>query len=410
MYLARHLEPKLALTRQHAKVILITGARQVGKSTLLRHCLPDLPHITFDPIQDFYNVREDPGLFLSQFQGPLILDEIQFYPELLSALKRRVDQSSAPGQYFLTGSQNLSVLKNVSETMAGRVAILNLLPMTLHEKRAVPEQHWLPVLLEDPSRLPERFKGCIPDIALWDVLWRGGMPGFMEIPTAGYSTMFESYVQTYVERDVRLVENIQDLRAFDRFVRIMAALSSQEINTSTLGQEIGVSHKTITRWINVLTYTYQCHLLDPYHGNTLKRITKKPKEIFSDTGLACHLIRLTTPQSLGSYPQLGALFESFVTNQIKAVLNSLPQSVNLYHWRTHSGAEIDALIEKDGFFYPIEIKMKTVLTKRDTKGIKAFVETYPESKVKKGIIIYPGDRCFHLDDFVIAVPYHGLFG
>jgi uncharacterized protein len=410
MYLTRHLEHKFNLTKQYAKIVLIVGARQVGKSTLLRHCLPDLPHITFDPIQDFYNVREDPDLFLKQFQGPLILDEIQFYPELLSALKRRVDESSEVAQYYLTGSQNLSVLKNVAETMAGRVAILNLYPMTLHEMNSVVEGHWLPHLLEDPGLLPEKFKGCIPQFSVWDSIWRGGMPGFIGIPTEGYATMFESYVQTYVERDVRLVENIQDLRAFDRFIRVMAALSSQEINTNTLGQEVGISYKTIMRWINLLTYTYQWHLLDPYHGNTLKRITKKPKGIFADTGLACHLIRLTSAQSLGAYPQLGALFESFVVDQVKGVLSSLSQSVNLYHWRTHAGAEVDMVIEKDGFLYPIEVKLKSVLTKQDARGIKAFFETYSQSKLKKGVIIYPGDRCFFLDESIIAVPCHGLFG
>lgn len=410
MYLTRHLEHKFNLTRQHAKVVLIVGARQVGKSTLLRHCLPGIPHITFDPIQDFYNVREDPDLFLKQFQGPLILDEIQFYPELLSALKRRVDESQEVGQYYLTGSQNLSVLKNVAETMAGRVAILNLYPMTLHELNSVVDEHWLPILLEDPDLLPEKFRGCIPKFSVWDSIWRGGMPGFIGIPIEGYSTMFESYVQTYVERDVRLVENIQDLRAFDRFVRVMAALSAQEINTNTLGQEIGISYKTIMRWINLLTYTYQWHLLDPYHGNTLKRLTKKPKGIFSDTGLACHLIRLSSPQSLGAYPQLGALFESFVVNQIKGVLSSLSQSVSLYHWRTHAGAEVDMVIDKDGYLYPIEVKFKSVLKKEDARGIKAFFDTYPQGKVKKGVIIYPGDRCFTLDESIIAVPCHGLFG
>lgn len=409
MYLKRHLEHKLNLTQQYAKVVLIVGARQVGKSTLLKHCLPDLPHITFDPIQDFYNVREDPDLFLKQFQGPLILDEIQFYPQLLSAIKRRVDESSKAGQYFLTGSQNLSVLKNVAETMAGRVAILNLLPMTLHEMYSVSDQHWLPVLLDDPSLLIKKFKGCLPNFSLWNSVWNGGMPALMEIPTEGYGTMFESYIQTYVERDIRLVENIQDLRAFDRFIRVMAALSAQEINTNNLGQEIGVSYKTISRWINLLTYTYQWHLLDPYHGNTLKRITKKPKGIFGDTGIACHLIRLASPQSLGAYPQLGALFESFIVNQVKAVLSSLPQSVNLYHWRTHGGAEVDMVIEMDGFLYPIEVKLKTALTKNDTKGIKAFLATYPESKIKKGVIIYPGDRCYSIDDSIIALPCHGLF-
>ncbi len=415
MYLSRHIEKKLKFTSQHAKVVLLVGARQVGKSTLLSHCFPNIPHITFDPIQDFYNVRQDPDLFLKQFNTPVILDEIQFYPEVLSAIKRKVDQSTAPGQYFLTGSQNLSVLKNVSETMAGRVAILQLSPLTIHElhSNAAVEQHWLPLLLEEPESLPVKFKGILSSFFLWKSLWQGGLPGLIDLPIEAYQTIFQSYIQTYVERDVRLLENIQDLRSFDRFIRVVAALSSQEINLTQLGGEIGISYKTVSRWLNLLSYTYQWYQLDPYHSNTLKRITKKPKGIFSDTGLACHLIRLTSEQAVGSYPQLGSLFESFIFNQINSMSNSLNFPANLYHWRTKHGVEVDIVIEKDGCLFPIEIKTKSVLSKQDAKGIKIFQETYSNNstkKIKKGVIIYPGEHCFYLDQNVIALPCHGIFG
>jgi predicted AAA+ superfamily ATPase len=409
MYLSRHIESRLNLVANHAKVILITGARQVGKSTLLKNCFPDLPHITFDPHQDMYNIKQDPDLFLKQYHTPVILDEIQFYPELLSSIKRAVDQSDKPGQYYLTGSQNLSMLKNAAESMAGRVAILPLYPMTLHERYGYVNDHWVPVLLEDPDTLPQRFKGVIKEFSLWQDVWQGGLPGLLSQPNDLFGTYFSSYVQTYIERDIRLIEDIRDLNGFRQFIGMLAALTSQEINFTDLGKKVGVTHKTIDRWLSLLVNTYQWHLINPYHGNTLKRITKKAKGVIADTGLAAHLIQLTSPTTLGSYPGLGSLFESYVLNQVFGVSTQLSSLPGIYHWRSHNGAEVDLLFEQNGFLYPIEIKMRSYLTQNDTRGLRAFRETYPLDRIKTGIIIYAGDRCYRVDDSVIAVPCHGLF-
>lgn len=409
MFLARHIQKSLELLQNHAKVIMILGARQVGKSTILKQTYPDLPHITFDPFQDLYNVRENPDLFLAQYNGPVILDEIQFYPELMSAIKRKVDQSPTHGQYFLTGSQNLSVLKNAAESMAGRVMTLHMNPMTIHELYGYPDQHWLPIFLSSPNDLHKKFQGFMPEFSLWKTLWRGGYPGFINQPAALHQFFFKGYVETYVERDIRLVESVRDLREFDRFIRILSALSAQEIDFIKIGQEVGVSSQTIKRWINIVDATYLWHRLDPYHGNTLKRLVKKPKGIFSDTGLASHLIRLNSVEAVGSYPHLGALFESFIITQIKTIIESLPLSASLYHWRTSNGAEVDLIIEQDNTLYPIEIKCKTVLNRHDTRGLRAFRESYPNNKIGLGLIIYPGERCFYVDDNVLALPCHGLF-
>lgn len=409
MYLTRHLETRLHLVANHSKVILVTGARQVGKSTLLKNRFPHLPHITFDPHQDLYNIRQDPDLFLKQFNTPVILDEIQFYPELLSSIKRFADQSDKPGQYFLTGSQNLSMLKNAAESMAGRVAILPLYPMTLHERYQHVSEHWLPIVLEEPDLLPQRFKGVIKEFSLWKDVWQGGLPGLLSQPEELFGTYFSSYIQTYIERDIRLIEDIRNLNSFRQFIGILAALTSQEINLNELGSRVGVTHKTIERWLILLANTYQWHLINPYHGNTLKRITKKPKGVIADTGLAAHLLQLTSPATLGTYPALGSLFESYVLNQVFGASTQLPSMPGIYHWRSHNGAEVDLLFEQNGFLYPIEIKMKSYLTKNDTRGLRAFRETYVSDRIKTGIIIYAGDRCYPIDEAVIAVPCHGLF-
>ncbi len=408
-YLPRHLEARLKMLAQHAKVVLVTGARQVGKSSLLSHVFPQYPHITFDAFRDEYNVAADPDLFLENYPGPLILDEIQYQPALVSAIKRRIDRNDAPGQYFLTGSQNFSMLKNMSESLAGRVAILNLYPMSLHELHDKANQHWLPVLLEDPALLPKRVTGVLPlSSSLWSVLWRGGYPGLRSVPEEAMSILLQSYLQTYIERDVRLIENIKDLSEFDRFIRVLSNLSAQEIHPTQLGRELGLSHVTASRWLSLLKHTYQWHEIGPYHGNTLKRISNKNKGFFYDTGMACYLLGITSIASLGVYPRLGALFENYVVNQMMAASTALALAPQTYHWRTHNGMEVDLILERDGKLYPIEIKYKSSVTNRDLKGLKAFRESYAGASIQKGIIIYGGERCFQLDEHTIALPYHAV--
>lgn len=390
------------------KIVLITGARQVGKSSLLAHLFPNIPIFVFDPVQDLYGARADPDLFLTNFPAPIILDEIQYVPELLPALKRKVDRSQQNGQYFLTGSQQLSVLKTVSESLAGRVGIIELGPMVPQEQYGAPlTNNWLERYLSNPHEFQKQFKGVMSSVpSLYDTLWRGGMPGILEIPDQSVADYFSSYVQTYVERDVRLLENIQDVTSFGRFFSLLSALTAQEINFSQLGREIGISPSTAQRWLNVLRYTYQWHEVWPYHGSTIKRISSKPKGFLSDTGMICYMQRISSAQALGGNPLLGALFESFCFSIIKGLSNDLSVAPYFYHWRTAAGAEVDLVLERDGNLYPIEIKCKTNITGHDIRGMHAFRQTYAEKHVMPGLIIYAGSACYWIDEHTIAFPWH----
>jgi predicted AAA+ superfamily ATPase len=189
----------------------------------------------------------------------------------------------------------------------------------------------------------------------------------------------------------------------------LSALTSQEMNLTELGGKIGVTHKTVDRWLSLLENTFEWLLIQPYSGNTLKRITKKPKGHIADTGLAAHLIQLMSLTTLGSYPSLEALFESFIVNQVYGAMSQLNAKPGIYHWRTHHGAEVDILFEQNGHLYPVEVKMKSHLNKNDARGLRAFREAYPSQSIKTGVILYPGERCFYVDESVIAVPCHGLF-
>lgn len=408
MYLKRHIETKLREYATFSKVVLVLGARQVGKSTLLKNCFSHFPTFTFDAYLDPYNTRTDPDMFLQQFDEPIILDEVQYVPELLSAIKRRVDTKEQTGQYFLTGSQNFSVLKNLSETMAGRVLILTLHPMTLHEIHKYPDQHWLPTLLENPSVLPQVCQKTIPNLSLWHVLWQGGFPGLLSVPEKHIQGALQSYVNTYAERDIRLLENVRDLGDFKRFMSLLAAMTAQEINEAQLGREIGISHTTARRWISLFSASFQWIEVPPYYGNTIKRISKKNKGYIADTGLASLLLKLPSPESIGSSSHFGSLFESYVVQQIIAVSSSYSLAPNFYHWRTKGGTEVDLLLEIDNRIIPIEIKARTYVNKNDARGIHAFRETYPHLNIDTGVIIYAGDRCYQVDQQTVALPYNAI--
>lgn len=409
IYKSRIQEAKVKESAKFFKVIFLVGARQVGKSSLLEHLYPSIRFFVFDPIQDIYNVREDPDLFLNNFKPPLILDEVQFVPEVLPSLKRKVDLSSKKGQYFLTGSQQMAILKNVSESLAGRVAMIKIGIMTPQEiySNFNPEKNWFLKYLKNPDSFYKDDYSFIKNCpSVYEAIWRGGMPGTIELPNKALNIYFSSYLQTYVERDVRLIENISDLALFGRFISLVSALTSQEINYSQLGREIGISPSTAQRWLNLLIYSYQWQALPAYSNNSLKRISGKAKGIITDTGFACYLQRISSPDSLAGHPMLGALFETYCFNMIKNFSCALDAEPNFYHWRTISGAEVDIIAEIDGKFYPIEIKCKSFVNKHDTRGIGAFKEAYPRLNIQKGIIIYAGNECYPVSENVIAVPWN----
>lgn len=411
-YKKRLLESKLRQIGQHFPVVVLTGARQVGKSTLFRHLLPEARAITFDPVIDVGNARQDPELFLDQLQLPVILDEIQYSPELLSVIKRRVDDNKKPGQYWLTGSQNLSVLKNVSESLAGRAALLSLFPMTLSE-RYDDASSWFVNYINDPHAFLKQkiIRQKIMNIpantneSLSTVLWKGGYPGLIDLSNDLIADALESYLRTYIERDVRLLMEVSDLQEFSRFVQLLANLTAQEIRYTHLGREIGISPQTAQRWLNLLINTYQWTEIPAYSGNTLKRVSGKPKGYFVDSGLACHLMHISSANALLGHPKLGALFETFMVNDILRQLPLLQGRPAVYHWRSHGGAEVDLLLEMDNIYYPIEIKCKTRPTKSDFRGILAFRETYPNLNYAPAILISAINDILFLGDDCYAIPF-----
>lgn len=406
-YHSRHLEKQILESSKYFKAILLLGARQVGKSTLLSHLFPHIKTIVFDPIQDLYRAREDPEFFLQSFPPPLILDEVQYVPELLASLKRKMDLSEAKGQYFLTSSQNFSVLRTVAESMAGRVAIFhldNFSPQEIIGRGN--DEGWVPKYLENPKNFyekRERLPSSFPPLI--EFLFRGTFPATLDFPLSQIPRYFRSYLETYIDRDIRIQEDIRHIIEFDRFLGIIASLTGQEINASHLGREIGISPHTARRWVNLLSFTYQWLELFPYHGNAIKRVSGKKKGYFKDTGFACYLQKIESPESLAINPKLGAIFETWAVNYIHQQFATLTVPPNAYHWRTSGGAEVDLILERNGTLYPIEIKCKTNLTKSDLSGLKAFRQTYTQKEIAPSLIIYAGSEIFKLDENTVAIPW-----
>lgn len=421
-YKKRLLADKLRRMLERFAVVVVSGARQVGKSTLLRHELPEWESVVLDPAVDVGNARQDPDLFLDNHPAPLILDEIQYAPELVAAIKRRVDRPSPPprasskgraevgrrpGQYVLTGSQQWSVLKSASESLAGRAVFLDLEGFCLAEiVEGGVEDHWLKRYLAAPEEFVATSVKRLPTRrTLYQQLWQGFLPEADALEEEWIPEFYRAYLRTYVERDVRMLTDVSDWQQFGRFVQLAAALTAQEINHSQLGRELSITPQTAQRWLATLRATFQWFEAPAYHGNTIKRISSKPKGYLADTGLACSLQTIATPQALSGHPMAGALFESAVVGEIRKLAATLATPPNLYHWRSHGGSEVDLLLERDGTFFPIEVKLTSRPSRQDARGIEAFRATYPRLKIAPGLVVAPVERLERLSEAAYALPW-----
>lgn len=409
MYKSRLLEARIVELFKYFPVVTVLGARQVGKSTLVENLFRDrMAAVVFDPVLDIENARQDPDFFLQNHPAPLFLDEIQYAPELLGAIKRRVDRLKLPGQYILSGSQNLAVLRNISESLAGRVAVVNLLPLSRRELAQEPEGDFLRRWLqgETAGTTDHPVPNALPQ--LYPSVWRGGYPGLISLPDHLLNDYWQSYLQTYIERDVRAIANIGALQSFGRFVRLVAAHTAQEVNQTHLGRELGIDRKTAQAWLETMQATFLWFSLPAFSRNPVKRIAGKAKGYFADTGFICHLQKIGEPGAIGDHPLQGALFETYVVMEIIKTVQSWPMPPNLYHFRSYGGAEVDLVLEIDGVLHPVEIKAKSNPNRNDGRGIGAFRECFPREKIGAGLLVCAVEKPLWLAENLLAVPWWWL--
>jgi hypothetical protein len=371
VYISRTLEAYVKKAARRMPVLLVTGARQVGKTTLLRHAARRRTYVTLDDPLVLRLAREDPALFMQRFPPPVLIDEIQYAPGLLPHIKMAVDRRRRPGLFWLTGSQHFHLMKGVSESLAGRVGIARLLGLSRREllRKAGTAQPFLP----RPAVLSRRLggAGALRLGALFELIWRGSLPAIALDRDADWQLFYGSYVQTYLQRDVRDLARVGDETAFLRFLRAAAARTARLLNLSDLARHADVAPNTAKHWLSILQASGVIYLLEPWHANVAKRMVKAPKLYILDTGLCAYLTGWTSPQALESGAMSGALLETWVVAELLKSYWHNGLEAPFYFYRDRDGREIDLLIVRDNVLYPLEIKKSAAPSPEDVRHFEA---------------------------------------
>ncbi len=400
MYIERKIEKQLSYLSMHFPVIVVAGARQTGKTTLIRKLIGSregMTYVTLDYPRLRDLARSDPELFLQQYPAPVIIDEVQYAPELLPYIKIRIDENRRNGQYYLTGSQMFRLMRNVSESLAGRVGMLSLYALSRAEIYNTEEEPFNP-----SGKLAMKHEETITSV--FDRIFRGSMPQMIIDPELTPDAYFGEYMQTYMERDIRELIEIRNESKFLNFIACAAARTGQEVNLTDMGRDVGIDSKTAESWLSLLVTSGLVYLLRPYSGNTIKRIVKRPKLYFMDTGLACYLSLWNSPRVLENSAMAGAMFETYVVSEIiKEYTNrGIDVRSRLAYYRDNNGKEIDLMIIENGTIYPIEIKRNADPGKEALKNF-SILETLP-AQIGEGVVICLSSIEYPLDDKNRVVP------
>ncbi len=368
----RTLESKLRELTGYYPVVVVTGPRQSGKTTLCRATFPERPYVSMEALDTREFARDDPRGFLAQYADGAIFDEIQHVPELLNYLQGEVDARPEPGRFVLTGSQHFGLSQAISQSLAGRCGILVLLPPSLDELRAFPST---------PNDL-------------YSVLWQGAYPRIYDRDIPAHRWLAD-YTATYLQRDVRQVINVGDLQAFSGFLKLCAGRTAREVNLSALGGDAGVSHNTARAWLSVLETSYIIHRLPAWHLNIRKQVVKAPKLHFFDSGLACYLLGIREPEQLRLHPLRGAIFESWVIAEIYKAYAHRGMAPGLFHYRETRGLEIDLLVDRGERLDAIEIKSGATVSTDFFKNLQQFPNRLGDAGESRPIgntVVYGGEE------------------
>ena len=418
MYIERNITEYLKNTVKSSLVTLVTGSRQVGKSTLIRHSFPEYNYVTFDNIEALELARNDVKAFFKKYKYPLIIDEFQYAPNILSEIKLIVDEikyenlnnkktkvsknnltkkNKSYGYFILTGSQRFESMKNIKESLAGRVSIINLYGLTNREIKKDKVKAFLPDKIDGNYKYKNSKN-------IFEKIYKGSFPEIQDISDDMIDNFFENYINTYIERDVKNIINISDKIKFIKFVRNLAARTSQELNMTDICNGIDITIATGNKWLSLLEDTNLIYLLPPYFNNAINRIIKRPKIHFMDTGLASYLAGYHSIEAIERSAYAGSIFETYVVSEIiKSHVNAgLNIKDKFYYIRNSNNVEIDLIMNINNTFYPIEIKKSHT---PDKSCIKNFSLLH-KSKVKtgNGIVICDRNDCMPIDSENMMIP------
>lgn len=378
------------------RVLLVTGPRQTGKTTLLKSLMPsNMNYVTLDDNSLRKQAQEDPALFLEEHPAPLFIDEVQYAPDLFSYIKIKVDNSNLKGQYWLTGSQQFQLMKNASESLAGRVGIINLNSFTYSE-----------IIKNDNKKLfdPSSFKKAdnlnVNDV--FEIIFKGGMPEVYNNPDIDRETYFKSYINTYIEKDIRELLEVSKLSAFKKFMVSVASRVGEQLNYTDIALDAGVSVPTVTSWLSILVASGIVYLLEPYMSSELKRLTHIPKIYFMDCGLAAYLAGWESSRDLQLSSVSGHYLENFIISEIVKSYNAKGKSPNISYYRDKEQNEIDLVFYKNNTLYPFEIKKSASPNRSMIKNFKILEKGKKE--VGSGGVICFYESLMRLDEKNYVIP------
>lgn len=383
MWITRKYEDTLKSLFSQFPAVVVTGARQVGKTALVRHVFPEIPYLSLDFAATAAKAEQNPDGFFHEVGLPLIIDEVQYAPSLFRYIKPLIDADRSPGRLLLTGSQIFPLMQGVSESLAGRCGVLNMMGLSGSELLA--------------------FKG-IETFNEADFLFKGGYPELHANPGIDSHYWYAAYLTTYLERDVRNILNVGSLRDFHRFLRSVAARTGQILSYSDLARDVGIAPNTAKKWISVLQASGQILLLEPYYRNVGKRLVKSPKIYLCDTGLAAFLMGFQSWPAVVNHPAVGALWETYVVTEVAKAFAARGKNIPLWFWRTSGGEEVDLIVEKDGQFTAIECKYAEVVSSAGLKGLKAFAKAYGPKNIHACYVASRTSEFYPLEKDITAVP------
>ncbi|MCL1865525.1 MAG: ATP-binding protein [Spirochaetes bacterium] len=402
MYIKRHIEEAVLKRANMKGAVVVTGARQVGKTTLIENLKPQIPKVSLDDLPTRRRAINSPSTFFNITPPPIFVDEVQYAPEIFHYIKILLDNSHNKGDFFLTGSQSFELMKNVTESLAGRAGILELLGLSLREINGeVWNKPFIPTLENLKKRSTNKTDLRIPDI--WKIIHRGSLPELALNADFDWADFYADYIKTYIERDVRTLTQVADEDSFYRFMTVCAAMSGQLLNLANLANDVGISVTTAKRWLSVLKTSGIVYLLKPYSSNAIKRAVKTPKLHFLDIGLASYLTRWMSSDNLSIGANNGSFFESFVVSEILKSYTNAGKEADLYFLRDGNKKEIDLLIHENNTLYPIEIKTKAEPDERDIKSFD-MLDDIKGVNIGEGGIVCLANDLLQLDEKNYIIP------
>lgn len=407
-YIKRNLEKVLLQACGEFPAVVLTGPRQSGKTTLLKQLFAKThQYISLEPPDIRAAAEADPRGFLARFSPPVIFDEVQYAPTLLPYIKEIIDQHrQETGRFLLTGSQNLLMMQQITESLAGRAAMLHLMPLSYREMLGAHEQAFPWERTQDDKSHTNNSRTLSSD-DLWRTILRGSFPELAANPQRNLQLWHSSYIQTYLERDVRSLRQVGDLTLFQAFLRALAARNGGLLNITELSRELGVAVNTIKNWLSVLEASFQIIILRPYFANISKRLVKTPKVYFADTGTLCYLVGLQDAQHAAAGPMAGGIFESVVLMEIIKTMMHRGQTPEVYFWRTASNGEVDFLVKSGEKLIPLEVKLSATPRPNMAHGIHTLQRDLGD-RIAPGYVIHPGEVTLPLGEGVMAMPFNEL--